>query len=142
MHWSRSREACLVIVLDGPEAVLAAQRSNLGRSDWLDIDGARIEAWRDSTGHDDTALLALSLTNYFLPLIVEVQGFSAGVNYGTGAVVFGPQIAAGDRVRADVELVEVTELPAGVQTKMRITVEIDGSDDPACVVHALSRWLD
>jgi len=32
-------------------------------------------------------------------------------------------------------------LTLGVNTRIRITVEIEGGDKPACVVDSLSRWL-
>jgi hypothetical protein len=35
----------------------------------------------------------------------------------------------------------VTEIAGGLQTEMRITVEVEGSDKPACVAMSLSRWL-
>ncbi len=43
-------------------------------------------------------------------------------------------------MRGGAELVEVTDAGAGVQTLIRITVEIEGSERPACVVDSLSRW--
>ena len=31
---------------------------------------------------------------------------------------------------------------AGVQTKVLITIEIEGEDKPACVIESLSRWFE
>jgi len=39
------------------------------------------------------------------------------------------------------ELVACDEVPGGVQARIRITVELEGVDEPACVVESLSRWL-
>jgi acyl dehydratase len=47
----------------------------------------------------------------------------------------------GSGVRASAELVACDDIPGGVQTTIRITVEVDGTDQPACVVDSLSRWL-
>ena len=47
----------------------------------------------------------------------------------------------GDRIRAGAELVDVTDVNGGLQTLVRITIEIEGSDRPACVIESLSRWL-
>jgi hypothetical protein len=33
------------------------------------------------------------------------------------------------------------DVRGGIQTTMRITVEVAGREEPACVVDALSRWL-
>ena len=83
----------------------------------------------------------MSLSNALLPTVVEVRGISMGVNYGVDKVRFPAPVPVGSRVRAGVELVEVTDVAGdGVQTKMVITMEIDGGDKPACVIEALSRF--
>ena len=38
-------------------------------------------------------------------------------------------------------LVEVTDVKGGIQTLVRVTIEIEGGDKPACVIDSLSRWL-
>jgi acyl dehydratase len=63
-----------------------------------------------------------------------------GVNYGVDKVRFPCPVRVGSKVRAGAELVAVDEVSGGVQTTMLITVEIEGSDKPACVIEALSRW--
>jgi acyl dehydratase len=147
-------------LLDGPDAVLAALGTHLGYSDWLEVDQARIDLFAEATGdhqwiHVDPeraaagpfgstiahGYLTLSLTNYFLPRIVEVRGFEAGINYGLGKVRFPAPVPVGSRVRAGAELAGVMEIAGGLQTEMRITVEVDGADKPACVAMSLSRWL-
>jgi len=70
-----------------------------------------------------------------------VRGASLGVNYGAGSVRFGAGLPVGSRVRGTALLVACDEIPGGVQTTIRITVEVDGADHPACVVESLSRWL-
>ena len=84
-------------VLDGPDAVQAAVGSHLGFSDWLEMDQGRVNLFADATGdhqwiHVDPeraksgpfgapvahGYLTLSLSNWFLPQIVEFTGFSAG----------------------------------------------------------------
>ena len=42
-------------------------------------------------------------------------------------------------MRAGVELVEVTDVAGGIQTRMRISMEVEGSEKPACVIESLSR---
>ncbi|CAB4324723.1 unannotated protein [freshwater metagenome] len=83
----------------------------------------------------------MSLSNYFLPQIIETKGFSAGINYGVDKVRFPSPVKVGDRIRAGAELVDVTDVNGGLQTLVRITIEIEGSDRPACVIDSLSRWL-
>jgi acyl dehydratase len=150
-----------VTVLDGPEAVKAAVGTHLGFSDWVEIDQDRVNLFADATGdhqwiHVDPerakdgpfgaaiahGYLTLSLSNLFLPQIVEFTGFSAGVNYGVDKVRFIAPVKVGDRIRGGAELVELSEVKGGLQTLVRITIEIEGGSKPACVIDSLSRWLD
>jgi len=147
-------------VLDGPDGVKAAVGSHLGYSDWLTIDQDRVNLFADATGdhqwiHVDPerakdgpfgapiahGYLTLSLSNLFLPQIIETRGFSAGVNYGADKVRFISPVKVGDRIRGGAELVEVSDVNGGIQTLVRITIEIDGGTKPACVIDSLSRWL-
>jgi acyl dehydratase len=128
-------------VLDSLDEVRAAVGRHLGTSDWLEITPDRLDRFAAATGDRDHGYLALALTNLFLPEIVEVRGASLGVNYGAGSVRFRAPLLVGSRVRGTAELVACDEIPGGVQTTIRITVEVDGADHPACVVESLSRWL-
>ena len=121
--------------------VRAAVGQQLGVSDWLETSQDHLDRFAAATGVPDHGYLALALTNLFLPQIVEVRGASLGVNYGTGTVRFPTPLLAGNRVRGAAELVACDEIPGGVQTTILITVEVDGADQPACVVESLSRWL-
>jgi acyl dehydratase len=146
-------------VIDGIDELRAATGRHLGFSDWLEIDQARIDLFAEATGdhqwiHVDPVraadgpfgstiahgYLTVSLTNFFLPQILTVEGVSMGVNYGVDKIRFPAPVPVGSRVRGGAELVEVTDAGAGVQTLIRITVEIEGSERPACVVDSLSRW--
>jgi len=150
-----------VTVLHGTEGVVAATGAHLGYSDWLVVDQQRVNQFADATGdhqwiHIDPeraaagpfggpiahGFLTLSLSNMFLPQIVEVTGFAMGVNYGTGKVRFVSPVPVGSRVRAGAELTGVTEVSGGLQTTMTITVEVEGSAKPACVIESISRWLN
>jgi acyl dehydratase len=147
-------------IFDNPDALLADVGRHLGHSDWLEIDQARIDLFADATGdhqwiHVDPeqaaagpygatiahGYLTLSLTNLFLPQIVRVDGISMGINYGVNKVRFPSPVVVGSRVRGAAELVAAEEIPGGVQAIIRITVEIDGADKPACVVESVTRYL-
>jgi len=128
-------------VLDSLDEVRAAVGRHLGTSDWLEITPERLDRFAAATGDRDHGYLALALTNLFLPEIVEVRGASLGVNYGTASVRFRAPLLVGSRVRGTAELMACDEIPGGVQTTIRITVEVEGTGHPACVVDSLSRWL-
>ncbi len=152
-------------VFEGIDEVTAAVGRHLGSSDWLEITQHRIDQFADATGdhqwiHVDPAraaegpfgttiahgYLTMSLSNYFLPQIVEVRGVSMGVNYGANKVRFPSPVPVGSKVRASVELVAVEDIPGGIQTTMVVTIERQGADGgpepkPACVIESLSRFL-
>jgi acyl dehydratase len=130
----------MTAVLDGPDDLRATLGTELGHSPWLDVTADRLHAFADATGDRAATYMALSLTNHFLPMIVEVRGFSMGVNYGTGAVQHGAPLRDGDRVRASARLVALDEIAGGLQTVMVVEVWIEGSDEPASTVEAMSRW--
>jgi acyl dehydratase len=148
-------------VFETLDDVKAAVGTPLGASDWVEVTQDRVNQFADATGdhqwiHTDVerarrespfggpiahGYLTLALSNMLLPQIVEVRGVSLGVNYGTGPVRFPAPVPVGSRVRGTAELVACDDIPGGVQTTIRITVEIEGGDTPACVVDSLSRWL-
>ena len=147
-------------VLDGIDEVRAAVGRTLGTSDWMEVTQDRVDRFADATGdhqwiHVDPAraaagpfggpiahgYLTLSLSNALVPEIVEIRGFSAGVNYGTGKVRFPAPVPVGSRIRARAELTAADDVAGGVQTTVVITIEVEGSDKPACVIESLSRWL-
>ena len=132
----------------------------LGPTEWLEIDQERIDRFAEATGdhqwiHVDPVraaegpfgatiahgYLTLSITNYFLPQIVEVRNISMGVNYGVDKVRFPAPVKVGSRARAGAVLSKVDEVNGGIQTTMVVTVEVEGSDKPACVVESVSRFL-
>lgn len=151
----------MTTVINGIAGLKELVGTHLGYSDYLEITQERVNTFADATGdhqwiHVDPeraraespfggpiahGYLTLSLTNLFLPQVVEVQGVSLGVNRGTGKVRFPAPVPVGSRLRAGVELTEVTDVPGGIDTTMVITVEREGSDKPVCVVESLSRFL-
>lgn len=127
-------------VLAGEAEVRAAVGSDLGTTEWIEVTGERLAQFAAATGDTDGAYFAISLSNMFLPRIVEVRGFAMGINYGTDAVQFGLPLAAGDRVRGTAKLIDVADVKGGIQTRMLVAVEVDGGK-PGCVIESLSRWL-
>ncbi len=150
-----------ISTINGLDELRAAVGRDLGTSDWLEITQDRVNTFADATGDDQWihvdveraraespfggpiahGYLTLSLTNFFLPQVVEVTGISSGVNYGVNKVRFPAAVPVGSRVRGQVTLESAEDVRGGVQTTMVITVELEGSEKPACIVEAISRWL-
>lgn len=144
---------------DSVPGVLAAAGRSLGTTDWMVIDQARIDTFASASGdhqwiHVDPeraksgpfgacvahGYLTLSLANLFLPQLVSYQRLKMGVNYGCDKVRFPAPVRAGSRIRGRGEVIAAEAIKGdGVQVTVRITVEIDGSDKPGCVVDTISR---
>lgn len=151
----------MATVFESPRDLLGKEGTDLGVSDWIEIDQKRIDAFADATDdhqwiHVDPerakqgpfgstiahGYLTMSLVNRFLPEIVQVHGISMGVNYGSDKLRFPAPVPVGSRIRGRAELVKAEEVKGGaIQSTVRVTVEIEGSDRPACVVDTISRYV-
>ena len=147
-------------LIPGVSAIRDFVGKPLGPSDWVEVTQERIQLFAEATGdhqwiHVDPerakdgpfgttiahGYLTLSITNLFLPELLQVPAAKMGVNYGANKVRFPAPVPAGARIRMGCEILEVSDIPDGVQVVTRNTVEIDGNDKPACVVEAVSRFV-
>ena len=141
------------------EQLLAAQGQDLGRTDWLEITQERINLFAEATGdhqwiHVDPVraatgpfgaciahgYLTLSLANLFMPQLMQFANLAMGINYGTDRVRFPAAVNVDSRVRGHGEILRVEALGEALQAVVRISVEIEGSDRPGCVVDSISRY--
>lgn len=142
-----------------PAALLTAQGQSLGVTDWLTITQERVDTFADATGdhqwiHVDPerakdgpfggciahGYLTLSLVNLFLPQLIEVVNLAMGVNVGCDRIRFPAPVPVGARIRGRGEILEVAPIKGSLQAIVRVTVEIEGSDRPACVADTISRY--
>ena len=149
----------MTTTFENPAALLEAVGQDLGHSDWLEIDQQRINLFADATGdhqwiHVDPdkaaegpfgktiahGYLTLSLANLFLPQIMEVRNTSMGVNYGCEKVRFPAAVPVGSSVRGGGEVISAEEVKGGVQVVVRMIIEVQGSDRPACIIDTISRF--
>ena len=147
-------------IFESPAELQKSVGEHLGYSNWLEITQGRIDLFAEATGdhqwiHVDPerakegpfgaciahGYLTQSLVNYFLPEIVEVRGIAMGVNYGADRVRFPAPVPVGSRIRGGGELISAESTKdAAVQAIVRVTVEIEGSDRPGCVIDTISRY--
>jgi acyl dehydratase len=142
------------------DQLTAAVGEELGHSDWLLIDQARVDAFADATGdhqwiHVDVERSASGpfggtiahgyLTLSLIPLlgseVFSLQTPGAKLNYGVNKVRFPHPLRVGQRVRAAVSIAAAAELPAGNQLTLRYVVEIEDQAKPACVAETLVLLL-
>jgi acyl dehydratase len=150
---------------ESPRALLDAAQAggtaaDLGTTDWVTITQEQINQFAEATLdnqwiHVDTerakagpfgapiahGFLTLSLSAYFLGQLVRVSNISMGINYGVDKVRFPSPVPVGSKLRAKGELIEAKEVPGGVQSTVRLTMEREGGEKPAAVVDMVSRYL-
>lgn len=147
-------------VFDCPQDLIGAEGTLLGPTDWLLIDQARVDGFAEVTDdrqwiHVDVeratagpfggtiahGYLTMSLVNRFVPDLFEVRGFTHAVNVGADRLRFLNPVRVGARIRGRGEIVSAQEVKGAVQSVVRVTVEIEGEDKPACVVDTISRYF-
>ena len=84
--------------------------------------------------------LTLALANLFLPQLIRADNLKMGVNVGCDRVRFPAPVKAGARVRGRGEILKVERIKDAVQSTVRVTIEIEGSERPGCVVDTISRY--
>lgn len=150
----------MTTTFERPEDLLDAVGRHLGNSEWLEIDQQRIDLFADATGdhqwiHVDPekaaegpfgttiahGYLTLSLANLFLPQIMQVKNVSMGVNYGCEKVRFPAAVPVGSRVRGAGEIISAQEVKGGVQVVVRMTIDVENGERPACVIDTISRFF-
>ena len=138
----------------------AAQGSQLGPTDWLEISQDRVNLFADATDdhqwiHIDPAkaadgpfgktiahgLLTLSLLPHFSHQLYRVDGVALAVNYGYNKVRFITPVPVGAKIRARGEITAINQLDGAVQATTTITVEIQGSEKPAAVAESIVRFI-
>jgi len=129
----------------------------LGLSDWLEIDQARIDAFAAATDdrqwiHVDTERAANGpyggtvahgyLTLSMLPRLTAetyvVGGVSTRVNYGLDRVRFPAPVRSGARIRDRATLLAVEPNARGARITVRNEIEIEGGERPACIAETIT----
>lgn len=141
--------------------LIAAKGESLGQSDWVTITQHDVDLFADATGdhqwiHVDPdraaqgpfggtiahGFMTLSLLPRLQHDIYTVNGIKLAINYGLNKVRFPAPVPVGARVRARSSLVGAEDLGTGaVQATVSTTIDIDGSEKPACVAESVVRYI-
>lgn len=130
----------------------------VGVSDWILVDQARIDAFAECTAdhqfiHVDPVKAAATpfgttIAHGYLTLSLlsamaydampGIEGTKMGVNYGLNKVRFMAPVKSGKRIRGRFKLVDLTERqPGTLQSTVEVSVEIEGEAKPALI----AEWL-
>ncbi|MEZ0341318.1 MaoC family dehydratase [Mycobacterium sp. pV006] len=134
---------------------------HLGYSDWRQVTQKEIDLFAEATGdhqwiHVDPeraaagpygrtiahGYLTLSLVPLLVKQIYQVTGLSMQVNYGVDKLRFPAPVPVDSRIRAGAELIKIERNDRGGRATVRVTVEVEGSDRPACVVDTIAAMVD
>jgi acyl dehydratase len=141
------------------ETLLAAEGSDLGCTEWMSVTQERVNQFADATDdhqwiHVDPAraatgpfgaciahgYLTLALVNRFLPELIRGDNLKMGVNVGCDRIRFPAPVRVGSRIRGRGEVLKVERIGEAVQSTVRVSIEIEGSDRPGCVADTISRY--
>jgi acyl dehydratase len=144
----------------GLDEFVAAQGSQLGPTDWLEVTQERVNLFADATDdhqwiHVDPeraangpfggtiahGLLTLSLLPHFTRQLYTVDNVAMAINYGYNKVRFITPVRVGSKLRARAEIAKVDQLDGAVQATVTVTVEIEGTDKPAAVAESIARFI-
>jgi acyl dehydratase len=152
----------MTITVNGIEELKSLVGRTLGPSEWREVTQADIDTFAELSRDDQwihvdveraksespfgTTVahgnLTLSMIDGFRHELLESTGFKLGVNYGWNKVRFPAPVPAGSRIRASVEAVSVDDVGGGWhQVTQKWTVEVEGSEKPACVAESVGRVL-
>jgi acyl dehydratase len=127
-----------------------------GVSEWLLVDQDRVNKFAEATGdhqwiHVDVeratreiggpiahGYLTLSLIPLLSAGLLNLQGVTRGINYGSNKVRFTGMVRVGKKVRLRQKLLSAEPKSGGLQLINECTIEIEGEDRPACVAETIT----
>ena len=147
-------------ILHGLADLEKAVGQDIGPTEWFMIDQARVSGFADDTEdhqsiHVDPerakagpfggpvahGFLTLSLIPYLMGELRRVEGVRMGVNYGLDRVRFPSPVLVGRRIRARATVTSLDKIAGdAVQMVTLVTIEVEGSQKPACVAEMVSRY--
>jgi len=150
----------MTVIANGIEELKALAGADLGRTEWMEVSQRRVDTFADATGdhqwiHVDPeraaagpfgrtiahGYLTLSLVIPLFNQLLQVGGISMGINYGLNKLRFPAPVPVGSKIRLACRLGSVESVGTdAVQLVADFTVEVDGSDKPACVAQAVYRY--
>lgn len=139
---------------------VAAEGTELGPTDWLEIGQDRVDVFADATDdhqwiHVDPeraaggpfggtiahGLLTLSMLPRLMQEMYRVDNVAMAINYGYNKVRFITPVRVGARVRARAVIDNIAKLDGSVQATVVTTVEVEGSAKPAAIAEAIVRYI-
>jgi acyl dehydratase len=150
-----------MLTIEGADGLKSRLGQELGVGSWVRVDQELIDRFADVTGDDQWihidpqraaqtpfggtighGLLTLALGPKQVYEIVEVLGFSYGLNYGYGKIRFPAPVPVGTKVRMRATLSTVQEIEGGMAYTITEVFEAQDAEKPVCVAEQLVRVFD
>jgi len=143
------------------EDAKALEDSEVGLSDWIEIDQARIDRFADATDdyqwiHVDRERAAAELpggktiahgylTLALIPALtgqfVNFENLARAINFGCNKVRFYTSVPVGSRVRARAKVLQARSRAGALHLTSEIRIEVEGERKPACVAETLGMYF-
>ena len=150
----------MTVTANGLDELKALAGTDLGHTGWLEITQDRVNAFADATDdhqwiHVDRekaaagpfgrtiahGFLTLSLVIPLFGELAAVKGVSMGINYGLNKVRFPAPVPVGSKIRLAAQMGAVEDAGVNaVQAVVDFTIEVEGSEKPACVAQGVYRY--
>ena len=150
-----------MITLDPSDNLASRIGSEIAVSDWMTVEQPRIDEFAEATDdrqwiHVDPdraaretafggtiahGLLTLSLLPKLMQSTITVEPKRMGINVGFNRVRFTSPVKVGARIRGRFLLQNLEPIDGGFQFTWKVTIELDGSEKPACVAEWVTRAL-
>lgn len=108
-------------------------------SQWIHVDPERAKRESPFGGAIAHGFLTLSLLPKFIEQVIDLPPGSMSINYGLNKVRFPAPMLVGGRLRGRFSLLSLERIENGIQTVWQVTMDIEGSDKPACVAESVLR---
>jgi acyl dehydratase len=147
-------------VFSSLDEVAAAAQTEIGTSDWFEIEQERVNLFAEATNdhqwiHVDVdranegpfggpiahGYLTLSLLIPLWSEILDIEDLDLAVNYGLNKVRFPAPVPAGSRVQVSATLADAEEVGGnGIQATIDTVMRVEGADKPVCIAQMVHRY--
>lgn len=112
-----------------------------GDHQWIHVDKARAEKESPFGGPIAHGYFTLSVVAGLFFEVLEAKGFKMAVNYGANKVRFPTPLKLGARYRLSITAGEIKPVKEWLEAIFVATIEVEGSEKPACVAECIYRYL-
>lgn len=144
-----------------PHELLGLVGTDLGSSSWIEVTQRDIDLFAEATKDDQWihtdaeraaqgpfgttiahGYLTLALVIPLWSELLDVRNAGMAVNYGLNRLRFPAPVPSGGRVRLSATIAGAREVTGGVEVIADMSMEVEGSEKPACVLQAVYRFYD